>query len=279
MSSEESIIVRSKKTQFVAAEYELLKEWCPVLEEHCKGTTLVYLQLQTGINRDETNPRFGKSWLSVATVAERCNLSAPTVHKILSFLEEVGFLTKESGAITGESNQYEILPLPSFAETRKAFKKVEDLVQEARAVKTPKMDNGEVFGASISDKFLDRAKEDLELLETKAKDRDWNCNDVIKFFKATYCIHNDGVRYKDVTTSIDRAQMKRMIEEYSWETTRDAVAYAIKNWTSIGKGYPTLRGIYAFRERIVPESQNGVNKGVHKGQHRSSHARDKASSW
>lgn len=279
MSSEESIIVRSKKMQFVAAEYELLKEWCPVLEEYCKGTTLVYLQLQTGINREESNPRFGKSWLSVATVAGRCNLTAPTVHKILSFLEEVGFLTKESGAVAGESNTYEILPLPSFSESRKSFKKVEDLVQEARAVKTPKLDNGEVFGSSLSDKFLDRAKEDLELLEEKAKEKDWNCNDIIKFFKATYCINYEGVRYKDVTTSIDRAQMKRMIDEYSWETVRDSIAYAIKNWTSLGKGYPTIRGVYALRERIVPEAQNGVNKGVHKGQHRSSHTRDRASSW
>lgn len=274
--SDELLVVKSKKVQFVQAEFELLKDWAKILEGFCKGTTLVYLQLQTGINRDETNPRFGKSWLSVANIAERCNLSPPTVHKILGFLEENEFLSRSSGAEVGKNNVYEIFPLPSYSEKKKHFLKEIEKAEESRKVSRPVME--EIFGGGkdLKDSFIRRASDDMEILAEK---KEWHCNDMIKYFKAEYCLFFKGVRSKDTSTAVERSMLKRMIDEYSWETTRDAIKFGIEHWSQFGKDYPTIKGIFTYRESIVPEALNGSNKGVGRGQHKNSNKGKGAVSW
>lgn len=255
------MVVRSEKPQFVMAEFELLKYWSPVLEGKQKGSTLVYLQLQVGVNRQESNINIGKSWLTIKDVAERCSMSYPTVLKCIDILEEYQFVTRESRAEEGRSNLYTILDLPR---AHIKVPKIEPETQEEDIKEEIIFSNGTDI---IASKYNEQAQYDIEIIEAK---EEGNCNDLLKYFRAVYYTVY-GIKTKSVDTMRDRKNFKNMIDEYGWDRSRIAIKYAITNWNDMGvtlDGYPSVTAVYGYRETIVPESINGKNKFSARGQHK-----------
>lgn len=103
--------IKVTKEQFVPAEFSLLQTWAPILEREASKSTLVYLQLQTGINRDEDNENYGYSWISREEIMKRCKISKDHFSKCMKVLTKHGLVVaKRRGQ--GKTNLYTIPDLP-----------------------------------------------------------------------------------------------------------------------------------------------------------------------
>lgn len=242
------------KEQFIQAEYSLLREWSPYLEKRLKGLTLLYLQIQTGVNREKGNNDYMKSFLSISTLMERCNLSRPTVVKMISILEELGFIIKESGKGKGKNNRYIIQNLPEYNPFL-----MDKILGNEKKNQNVKVDH-EIFSWGISDrqKFkIEKAKRAISKLE--GMKRKWNCNDIIKFYKESFCIAFNGLRTTEIFTNRHKANMKMMLGEYGQERVKKAIKFCLDNWIKIPyiNDEVTLLKIFGYRESLVPESEAG----------------------
>lgn len=246
----EKVYVSTIKEQFVPAEYSLLVDWAPVLEKAVKGATLIYLQLQTAVDRWKKSDKFGKSNISMRSLCERCNITRPTLGKILDVLEANKFVIKDSGKTKGEVNSYTILELPVFKEI---------------VVEIPKINyvEADVFSDGLKGKSEDKIKS----LGEKDLAR-WNCNDLLAFFKEYYYIVFNE-KYSNRFTVKERVDFKRLIEEYGPEKAKKTVEYAVRQWQELSylNGYPSPCVIYGFRKSLVPEANRGVisNRGQYTG--------------
>jgi hypothetical protein len=257
MTNDPQIKVFNTKEQFVPAEFSLLDLWMPFLERKKKGTINVYLYLQRGINREESNGRYGKTWPRISKIATKCNLSAPIVYKILDILTEYNFIRVHSGKATGKSNTYDILNLPEF-----------DQEIEVKDYSVKEDEDSEVFEKGtekLKEVYLKKATDTLNKLAEKVK---WNTHDVVKFYSAYYVI---VFNFKpESVTKKELRFVKLMVEEHGLQETIEVIKYVLSNWEMIdyikNKNYPSLHVIYAYRRTIFPESKLGEIRKA--GQHK-----------
>lgn len=254
----DSIEVRTTKRQFVPAEFDLLDDWCPFLERKQKGTTLIYLQLQRGINRQDGHPDEGKTWFSVSRLMDKINASRPTVHKCLDVLREEHFITIENRRAEGKSNLYTVHEVPPFSYSQPRKKPIKETGEEKEK---------EVFAVGtdfMMEQYKEKARATLEELSQKA---DWNSKDLFLFFTQAYVLFF-GVRSRDKINGKDMRLLKTMIEEYGWEVVRDVIKFSIENWERLEymNGYPTIQAIFGFRETLIPEMKRGRLKAAARGQ-------------
>lgn len=233
---DEKISITSCKEQFVPAEFTLLRQWHPIIElEAGKGTTSMYLLIQSYINREPGNPDRGLSWLSIRKLSKLCSCTINTVQKRIAWLRKMNFIAMKSGN-RSRSNRYQILPLPPIP---KVFNEVsvKDLVQakdgldDIRKEKNDKMIKA-LFGKKDIDKF--------------------NCNDLLKLFRLYY-FKTFGSNYSGEFTGRARSNFKTMVETYGPAHCVQAVCYGIEHWDNFrmnGSDFPSAYSFFLKRNSI-----------------------------
>ncbi len=254
----------------------MLEEWSETLETECKGSVLLYLQLQTGINRDPSNQNNGKSWLSRERLCKRCAISAPTFSKAIKVLENYKFISVDRRGVM-RNNIYTILDLPdlpSLLSTTKSIVTDSTPIEEVQTVKLIEGAFSGSAGTAVKDAIFNRSANKVTDLLVKDK---WTASDVAKYFAERY-LQKYTVQYKVNFTGIDLGKLKNLLNEYDKNAIIDAIDYAVNSWESMGYtggGYPTIAGFYAKRSLIFPEAALG-KRGKKRVQHKDSSYEEKA---
>jgi hypothetical protein len=252
---DEGIFVKSLKSQFVPAEYELLLNWSKVLENEQKGSVLVYLQLQVGVNREEGNVNEGKSWLSIKTISERCAMGRATVWRCLKILEKYKFILKEDRRDEGKSNLYTIFDLPIFKnaieeEEKKEVKNIKDI--------EVLYDDKNIFSNGTEILSAQRVKDAAEVISKYDYKSKMVAKDIFSYFKNVYYLQYQ-LKYRDKLNGKDLKLLKMLNDEYGIDILRNAIKFSIENWGSFDfvNGYPSIAAFFGFRDTLIPLSQKG----------------------
>jgi hypothetical protein len=262
------------KEGIIPVEFSLVREWSETLESKLNGCCWVYVQLQSGVNREEGNDKQGRSWISVAVIAKRCGLSTRQIFKILNILEEYKFIRRTSGKQKGVSNEYEILSLPGVPVRSRKKKEIEDI--EIKDVSPAKPESVFETGTDkLKEMYLEKARIILE--ELAAKD-EWNASDVIKFYKQYYVICY-GFKSSEYVTAKEGNLIRLLIEGYGLQETIDVIKHALENWSKIEylNGYPSIAAIYGFKDSLFAEYKGGKLKT--KGQYQSKKGKVGSRQW
>lgn len=254
MEDIEKVAIETLKDQFVAVEYELALKWSHVLENECKGTCWVYVQLQTGINRDPSNSDYGKSWLSMAALADRCGATRQWISERIKVLEKYHFIKIRKSAQM-ENNVYTVMPIPSYSDyTHKNTSRLTDSTSCDSVIQNVFNDAGksQIFdNEPLEDILLGKAKAGLSELENKDIGL-LKQNDFVNYFIWTYTLHFK-LYYPGKINAEDRIIMSKFIKEYGAEMYLKMVDYAIMYWSTFSKGYPVFRSMFGCKARIIPE--------------------------
>lgn len=246
------------------AEFELLLGWQPILEAEVKGTTCLYLTLQTFVNRQPGHPKQGKAWPGISRLSQITHLSKTTVWRAQAVLVKHGFISVESGKATGVTNSVTINELPALSDVCLSAIPVpaEEKVGDASA---PPVN---VFGDGLQD-IQDIRRDQLEgMLRSLPEDEaSWNTNDLIKYFRTVYELKYK-VRPGGAVTGKERKHVKDLIDGFSSTQVRMAMDYAVENWANLSyvEGYPSIAALYGFRNTIFPEAEAGKLTANRRGQ-------------
>jgi hypothetical protein len=272
------------KERIIPAEESLLLDWSPILEKEAKGCILLYLQLQRAAY-DEGGGK--KAKIGMKKLSMLCANTAPTLNKCINILEKYKFISIERGKKTGISNTYSINPLPqaksvSILEYKGEEFIFEDVSEGAKKVSI-KMRSNEECGRVFNDKTVSRLLEEKaqSVIDKLFESEEWNCNDMLSYYKNYYSIAMKGLRTKEKFTNRERGEMKNWIEEYGWEVVQRTIKFSLDNWETLGyfNGYPSINALYGYRETLVPEMQRQIKKISKRGQHQSSGEKKEVGQW
>jgi len=272
--------IKSNKQQFVAVEFELLKNLQPILEQDERGSTIYYITLQTFINRQEGHAKEGTAFPGIARMSKLTGFSRTKIWRINKVLEKHGLLTIVSGQDKGVSNTYTINELPKNLTPIKQPTQEENLstlndrpliTEETPLKNIPKLSFADVFtqGTEIFEKEREsKVVEKIDKLLSKDITK-FNTNDALRYYGAKYLLEFKANIWVNFTAK-DRKQFKRLIDDYGAKDVIQLIDYAIANWVNLDYvgGYPAPAAIYGFRNTLLPESKLGQLEPSLRGQFR-----------